>query len=242
MLRDGIVNDPRFGPVFTKHVAKAPWDLEERWDLSRPERDTPLGNLVADAIRGSVAGAGFPVDFALEANGYIAYKIHEGKVVENDVMKSVPYGYDPQSGLGFKLDTVMLLGAQILAGLEFSVSMVEMTDDPCMQVSGLTFEYDSAKAPMPGDQVIYNLTHGIMEWGRVDPLSIKVNGQPIDLMGTYWVALSEQLHKLLLAKGLTPLAALSTGQFEYNAVRDYMASQKILNYSIEGRVIDKAVQ
>jgi len=110
LLRTGIVMDPRFGPVYTKCIARAPWDLEEKWDLTRPERDTPLGNLVADALRTGVTAAGFPADFALEANGYIAYKIHRGKVVGNDILKSVPYGYDPASGLGFSLDVVVVAG------------------------------------------------------------------------------------------------------------------------------------
>ena len=240
MLRAGIVLDPRFGPVFTKRIATAPWDLEEKWDRMRPERDTPLGNLVADAIRTAVAGAGFPVDFALEANGYIAYKIHRGKVVGSDVLKSIPYGYDPASGLGFKLDVVLLAGLQILAGLEYSVSMVEYADDASMQASGLVFEYDSSKAPMDPEQLIYNLTHGILQWGRVDPFSIKINGNPIDLAGTYWIALSEQLHTFLLANGLIPFADMQTGLFEYNVVRDYMSGRQFLNYGIEGRIIDRS--
>jgi 2',3'-cyclic-nucleotide 2'-phosphodiesterase (5'-nucleotidase family) len=241
MLRNGIVMDPRFGPVYSRHIATAPWDLEERWDLTRPERDTPLGNLVADGIKRAVADAGFPVDIALEANGYTAYKIHKGKVVGNDILKAIPYGYDEISGLGFKLDTVLLAGAQILAGLEYSVSMVEYTDDASMQVSGLTFEYDSSKSSLPGEQIIDNLTRGIMEWGRIDPFSIKVNGIPLDLNGTYWVALTEQLHRFLLANGLDPFVSISTGILEYNAVRDFMAGQKTLNCTIEGRVIDRSV-
>jgi 2',3'-cyclic-nucleotide 2'-phosphodiesterase (5'-nucleotidase family) len=239
MLRDGVVMDPRFGPVYTASIARAPWDLEEKWDLTKPERDTPLGNLVADAIRSEVSAAGFPADFALEANGYITYKIHRGKVVGNDIMKSVPYGYDFATGLGFKLDVVLLAGLQILAGLEYSVSMVEYTDDVSMQASGLTFEYDSTKSPMGPEQLIYNLTHGIPEWGRVNPFSIRVNGNPLNLEGTYWVALSEQLHTFLLANGLEPYAAMPTGLFEYNVVRDYMARQGVLSYGIEGRIVDK---
>ncbi|OGD36637.1 MAG: hypothetical protein A2V45_01010 [Candidatus Aminicenantes bacterium RBG_19FT_COMBO_58_17] len=241
-LRLGIVADPRFGPVYEEGIARAPWDLEEKWDPARPERDTPLGNLVADAIRTEVTAAGFPADFALEANGYIAYKIHKGKVVGNDILKSVPYGYDPASGLGFKLDVVLLAGLQILAGLEYSVSMVEYADDASMQASGLTFDYDSTKAPMEPEQLIYNLTHGIPEWGRVNPYSIKVMGNPINLAGTYWVALSEQLHKFLLANGLVPYAEMPTGLFEYNVVRDYMSRQNVLNYGIEGRIVDKPEQ
>jgi 2',3'-cyclic-nucleotide 2'-phosphodiesterase (5'-nucleotidase family) len=227
-------------PHIVKHVATAPWDLEERWQLDRPERDTALGNLVADAIREAVSGAGYPADIGLEANGYITYKIHQGKVVGNDVMKAVPYGYDPVSGLGFKLDTVLLAGAQILAGLEYSVSMVEYTDDASMQVSGLSFEYDSTRTPIPPDQLLAELMKG--NWGRVNPFSVKINGQPLDLWRTYWFALTEQLHKFLLANDLVPFASMETGLFEYNAVRDCMARLKVLNYTAEGRIVDTSVQ
>ncbi|MEW5901051.1 MAG: 5'-nucleotidase C-terminal domain-containing protein [Acidobacteriota bacterium] len=237
-LRVGIVMDPRFGPVYSKRIATAPWDLEERWIVDEPERDTPLGNLIADAIRTGVADAGFPVDMALEANGYIAYRIHKGKVVGNDIMRSVPYGYDPVSGLGFKLDVVLLAGLQILAGLEYSVSMVEYTDDASMQASGLTFEYDSTEASMDPALLVYNLTHGIMEWGRVNPFSIRIKGEPINFEGVYWIALNEQLHKFLLADGLIPFADIQTGLLEYNLVKNYMAEQRFLNYTAEGRIID----
>ena len=238
-LRDGIVMDPRFGPVFTARLAKAPWDLEEKWDLTRPERDTPLGNLVADAILTKVTAAGFAANIALEANGYITYKIHRGKVVANDIFRSVPYGYDPGSGLGFRLDVVLLAGLQILAGLEYSVSMAEYIDDLSMQASGLTFEYDSTKTPMGPEQLIYNMMQGIPEWGRVNPFSIKVNGESINFAATYWVVLNEQLHRFLSANGLEPYAEMQTGIFEYNAVLDYMAELGALNYGIEGRIVDK---
>ncbi|OGD21731.1 MAG: hypothetical protein A2W03_18190 [Candidatus Aminicenantes bacterium RBG_16_63_16] len=241
-LRDGIVSDPRFGPVYTRYVATAPWDLTERWDLNVPERDTPLGNLVADAIKTCVVEAGFPADIALEASGYIAAAVYEGKVVGNDIMRALPYGYDPASGLGFKIDTVLLAGLQILAGLEFSVSQVEYMDDTAMQVSGLTFEYDSTRTPMDPQQLVYNFMNGIWEWGRVDPFSIRVNGQPIDFTDVYWVALNETLHGFLISQGLIPYAEVSTGLFLYSAVRDFMAARRVLDYRAEGRVIDKSVQ
>jgi 5'-nucleotidase/UDP-sugar diphosphatase len=239
-LRAGIIMDPRFGPVYSKRIAFAPRNLEEKWDYDQPERDTPLGNLVADGIKTAVVSAGYPAHIALEANGYIAHRIYKGRVVGNDVMRSVPYGYDPASGLGFKIDTVLLAGAQILVGLEYSVSLVEYTDDLSMQVSGLTFEYDSRRTPIPPDKLLEALSQG--NWGRVDPASVRINGEPLDLWGTYWVALTDQLHKFLSALGMEPHLSMPTGLFEYNVVRDYMSGLKILSYSTQGRIIDRAKQ
>jgi 5'-nucleotidase/UDP-sugar diphosphatase len=240
-LRQGIHHDPRFGPVLTKTVAWAGWNLEERWEEGNPNRDTPLGNLVTDAIREGVAAGGFTLGegiplIAIEANGYIGHRIYRGKVVGNDVMRSVPYGYDPESGLGFKINLVLLAGAQILAGLEYTVSMAEYTDDLSLQSSGLTFAYDSSKSPAA------TLEEILMGLGRLDPFSVMVDGVPLDPSGLYQVALNEQLLNFLNALGLEPFAQIDTGLFLYSVVRDYMKKLKILEYVSEGRIIDRALQ
>jgi 5'-nucleotidase/UDP-sugar diphosphatase len=229
MLRWGIFKDPRFGPVYSDAVAWAKWNLEEKWEEGNPHRDTALGNLITDAIKAGMESQGYPVDFALEANGYIGHRIYKGRVVGNDVLRSVPYGYDPESGLGFKIKTVLLPGAYILAGLEFTVSMAEYTDELSLQASGLTFEYDSSKPPaQPG------------EFSRLDPTSVMINGQRIYPMGLYWVAMNEQLAYLLSSLGLTPIDEKKAELFEYNLVRDFMSKLKYLAYTSEGRIIDRA--
>jgi hypothetical protein len=136
----------------------------------------------------------------------------------------------------------LLAGLQLLAGLEFSVSAVEYMDDMSLQPCGLTFEYDSSKDPMDPMQLVYNLTHGVMEWGRVDPFSIRVNGQPLEFDVLYWVALNEALHDFLKANNLDPYASMETGLFLYSVVRDFMSDRRVLEYRTEGRVIDTAVQ
>jgi len=95
---------------------------------------------------------------------------------------------------------------------------------------------------MAAEQLVYNLTHGVMEFGRVDPFSIKVNGQPFDFGGVYWVALNEVLHDFLITQGLIPYASQETGLFLYNTVRDFMAERQFLDYRSEGRVVDTSVQ
>lgn len=239
-LRQGIQQDPRFGPVYTKPLAWSKWNLEERWEEGNANRDTPLGNLITDAIRESIEGGGFTLGegiplIAFEANGYIGHRIYRGRVVGNDVMRSVPYGYDPESGLGFKLNLVLLAGAQILAGLEYTVSMAEYTDDLSLQSSGLTFEYDSSKAPVATIEEI------IMGLGRIDPSSVRIHGVPLNPEGLYQVAINEQLLSFLSMLGLEPFAQMDTGLFLYTVVRDYMKKLKVLQYSSEGRIIDRAL-
>lgn len=239
-LKQGIEKDPRFGPVYSYPFAMALWDIEEKWQKNNPQRDTPLGNLVTDAIRHGVEKSGYlPGDgnplIALESNGYIAHKIYRGMVVGNDILRAVPYGYDPESGLGFKIQAVLLPGAYILGGLEFSVANVEYTDELSLQVSGLTFSYDSSKKPVSMEQ----LAQGI--FGRVDPLSIRINGAPMGMESLYWVAINEQLLNFLSTLGLKPFAQIDTGLFEYHLVRDYVKKLKILMGKSEGRILDTAI-
>ncbi|MCX6574792.1 MAG: 5'-nucleotidase C-terminal domain-containing protein, partial [Candidatus Aminicenantes bacterium] len=109
-----------------------------------------------------------------------------------------------------------------------SVTYVEYTDELSLQVSGLEFKYDSSQPP----------AESIGEISRLDPFSVKVNGQPINPGGLYWVALNEQLLNFLQANGLVPSDTADTGLFEYNLVRDYMDKLNILDYSSEGRIVD----
>ena len=238
-LKFGIETDPRFGKVYTQHVATAKWDLEEKSEPDDPQRDTALGNLITDALRDVVESSGlqlpgnFPL-IAFEANGYIAHKIYEGKVVGNDVLRAVPYGYDPISGLNSKVKVALLAGAQLLAGLEFSTTVVEYTDELSLQASGITFAYDSSKPAVTDEELLEG------KISRIDPTSILIDGQPIDLEGLYWVVLDELLLNFLTSMNLLPFEEIDTGMFVYNVVKDYMIKLKVLRYESEGRILDTA--
>ena len=238
-LRDGVVRDPRFGPVYSRIVALAGRDIDKDWPATGQFRDTPLGNLVTDAMKKAAKNAGFQVDFALDALGYVAYGIQAGKVVGSDIMRAVPYGYDRVSGLGFKLVVVPMPPSLVLGGLEYSTSVVEYTRDLCIQTSGLTYAYDSSKTPASFGQLN----------GRLDPMSVLLtNGESVytaaaDPAKYYSVVMTEQvfnfLKNLVAPMGIT-LVSFDTGIFEYNAVRDYMQSLRFVTYHSEGRVKDTA--
>jgi 5'-nucleotidase/UDP-sugar diphosphatase len=225
MLRVGLVQDPRFGPVLSAFVARADYDMEKSWPAGTAFRDTAVGDLVADALKWGVKRAGQKVDVALEALGYIGSKIYEGKIVSDDVMRVVPYGYDRTSGLGFKIVLVQLSGLQIFKGLEFSVYYVPYINDLMMQPSGLTFAYDSTNSP----------------GARVDYASVAINGNPVDPLATYWVAMNEQVYKVLKSLDNTVPNPVATNLFEYNLIRDYMKKLIHVGYVSQGRVIDSSV-
>jgi 5'-nucleotidase len=149
MLTAGVVQDPRFGPVFTEAVAYAFRNIDHDWPATGPYRDAPLGDLVADAMKSALlASPGLPpVHCVLDPLGYTEFGIPAGKVVGNDILRAVPYGYDPASGLGFKIVIAPLPGEFILGALEYTVTYVEYTSSLSVQPSGLTFAYDSSKPP-----------------------------------------------------------------------------------------------
>jgi len=218
-----------FGDVYADRLSFALKPHEEIWEDGNPYRDTPLGNLIADALKNRLEYRGSTVDIALEAMGYIAHKLYIGKIVGNDIMRAVPYGYDPSTGLGFKIKRVLLHRDQILAGLEFTVSNVENTDNFSLQVSGLSFEYDSSLTPVAGSIV------------RVDPFSVMVNGVSIFASDLYWVAMNEQLLAFLENLGLVPLSVEDPGVNEFTLVYEYVQQFGILSYDAEGRIIDRAI-
>jgi 2',3'-cyclic-nucleotide 2'-phosphodiesterase (5'-nucleotidase family) len=231
-VRSGVVNDPRFGPVYSQQVALALRDVSKSWPANSHNRDTALGNLVTDAFKIRLAKAGYPADLALDVLGYLGSDIWAGKVVGNNILRAVPYGYDPVSGLGFKVYLVYLPASLLLGGLEYAAGLVTLTNDLAIQASGLTYTYDSARPAAALGQMPT----------RVDVSSIRINGQPVDPKGTYAVAMTGQVFNFLNALvggSLTPLAT-DTGLFEYNVVRDYMKSLRFVCYRSEGRIKDTA--
>ncbi len=232
-LRQGVVEDPRFGPVYTQHIAWTEKDIEKSWPESGDFRDTPLGNVVTDAIMSGLKNAGVQADFALEALGYVAYKIPAGKIVANDILRAVPYGYDSSTGLGNKIVVVPLPGTLILGGLEYTLSTISYTKDLCMQVSGLSYVYDSTKPPSGQLGVL----------SRLDPTSVLAAGEPVAANPGkfYAVAMSEQvfafLNALVAPMGMS-LTVIPTGLSEYALVRDYMKELKRIDCRSEGRIRD----
>jgi 2',3'-cyclic-nucleotide 2'-phosphodiesterase (5'-nucleotidase family) len=235
----GVVKDPRFGPVYTQLVARALRDITKNWPAGSQNRDTPLGNMVTDAFKKGLIKAGYPVDVALDVMGYEGAPIFAGKVVGNNILRAVPYGYDPVSGLDFKVVIVPLTPGLLLGGLEYAADMVTDTTDLAVQASGVTYSYDSTQPKAP------DLLHPT----RLDVMSVMVNG---DLVAAhledpefppYMVAMSEQvfgfLNDLLKPMGidLEPYI-VHTNMFEYNLVRDYMKALKFVHYKSEGRIKD----
>lgn len=231
-IRDSVVSDSRFGPVYSQAVGLTLRDITKDWPEGSPNRDVPMGNLVADAYMHGLKKAGLAPDCALTVLGYIGAEIRAGKIVGNDILRSVPYGYDPVSGLGFKVVVVYLPGQLLLGGLEYAAGTMDFTTDIAVQASGLTYCYDSSRPAAPLGQFPT----------RLDVMSVMVNGEPVAANPDklYAVAMNEQVFNFFNAMtgGLLSQAKVDTGLFEYTLVRNYIRDLKKVSYASEGRIKD----
>lgn len=218
-LKAGVEADPRFGPVYTSNIAAAGVDLTYNLGAGL-FKDTPLGNMLADAFRATTA-----TEIALQPQGFCAQTIYKGPVRGNDIMQAVPYGFDQASGLGLKLVTFETNGMSLLSGLEFTVYNLPVAEDFVLHSSNMTYAYNSA-AP-PGN--------------RIDYASVRVNGVPIDPFGTYTVTTSDAVVGFISQIPGFQLDNLQfTDDFVYTVARDYMIAHSPVVYRTEGRVIDVA--
>jgi len=217
-LKKGIV--ARYGDMYHKVVGVAIHELEKLYDPKSPLRDTPLGNLVTDACRKKGG-----TEMAIAANGFISQKIYGGMIVGADIFRSLSYGFDPATGLGFKLARISMTGLDLVAGLETVLSFLGLSDDIFLQVSGMKYKYDATK-PV-GSRVLVP--------------SIRINGKPLDPVANYTVTVNEGIVALLplLQVNATVLDVLP--DLEYNVVRDYIRKLGVVWYFAEGRIRDVSV-
>ncbi len=217
-LKAGIVE--QYGDVYHTVVANACGDLEETFDSQRPFRDTHLGNIITDAYRWKTG-----TEISLTALGLIAEKIYAGPIVGADIFRAVSYGYDPETGLGLRVVTGRISGAELLEGLEIGLAALEITDDFCLQVSGMAYMYDSAK-PV-GQRLIIP--------------SVRIDGKMIKLNKNYNITINEGIVAVLGGYGveISDLSVLPVN--EYTVLRDYMAKKRVIIPKLEGRILDRTV-
>ena len=217
-LKKGIVS--RYGDMYHKAVGVAIHDLEKLYNPKSPLRDTPLGNLVTDACRKKGG-----TDIAIAANGFISEKIYGGMIVGADVFRSLSYGFDPATGLGFKLARIKMTAPDLVAGLETVLSFLGLSDDIFLQVSGMTYKYDATK-PV-GNRVLVP--------------SIRINGKPLNLGAEYTITVNEGILALLPLLQINATILDVMPDLEYNVVRDYIRKLGLVWYFPEGRIRDVSV-
>ncbi len=218
-LKDGIVST--YGDVYHKIVGIAPCDLELLYDESSQIRDTPMGDLVTDALRQKGK-----TQLGFSAIGLINEKIYAGAIVGADVFRSFPYGFDPATGLGLKLVKVSANGGSLIVGLESALSFLGVNEDYFPQISGMTFKYDGTR-PI-GSRVILS--------------SIRVGGKPLDPSLDYTMTVDEGLYPLLGMLGVNATLIEAMSDYEYVVVKDYIHHLGVVAYRPEGRIRDVSVR
>ncbi|MDR0952468.1 MAG: bifunctional metallophosphatase/5'-nucleotidase [Oscillospiraceae bacterium] len=120
-------------------VANNPVALEHDETTVRT-RETPIGNLIADALRES-AGA----EVALLNGGNINAPLPEGAVTRGQINDILPYSN--------QMLLAAVTGSVLREALEHSVSVYPQAQGGFMQVSGLKFIFDPAKPA--GERILY---------------------------------------------------------------------------------------
>jgi 5'-nucleotidase / UDP-sugar diphosphatase len=205
--------DPKYGSLYTEIIAESNNYMHH--NAGTGYKDSPLGNLVTDAMRDATG-----TDIALDVDAWIAQPIFPSKLSGADIFQSIPYGYDEESGYGFKVVTFTLVGYMLKTALEFALHESLTSGDYNIQVSNMQIVYDSRE----------DLGFKIK--------SMTVGGQPYFSLTTYSVTMTDGLARFLYLAGLSMVVPTETEFVEYKVVRDYVIANSPLNYTTEGRVED----
>ncbi len=206
-----------YGPVFSDFIAYAPRELRNEPD-SLYYLDTPLGNLIADALR-TKAGA----DVGVLPYFYMAEPLAAGRITSNDVLMAFPYGLSETAitGTNMYLLKVTLRGADIYTLLSVTQDFTDSI--PIAQVSGMTYRFDPAASP------------------PLEPSDITVGGMPLDTGATYSLAMDMGTLYLANLLGITPVAVETTAYTMFTAMREYFSELGVVDHTSEGRIMYKGI-
>ncbi|MEW9676816.1 5'-nucleotidase, lipoprotein e(P4) family [Lentibacillus sp. L22] len=187
--------------------------------------ETPIGNLVTDAM---LAGAKSKFDdtvIAFQNGGGIRATIEKGPITTGDVINVLPFGNNPVVG--------KLTGAELKEVLEHSVHLAPEYHGGFLHVSGMTFKFDSNREP----------------GNRVVEMKVNKNGEYVDIDPdeAYLVTTNEFTAQggdgfETLAKADEEGRFKDIGENDWEQIRDYMVNDLNgkVDPEIEGRIIDIA--
>jgi 5'-nucleotidase/UDP-sugar diphosphatase len=208
----------KYGPVFTQQIGTATGFFEEVADslMMNGPQDTPIGNLVTDAFRALTH-----TDIAIEAGGSTAMPIYPGPLVAVDAFRVVGYGFNMDNGLGYQLVTFAMTGADLMFGLEFGLSTIELNDEYLLQTSGLEYTYNP----------------GAPAYSRV--ASVTIGGLPLIPSATYSVTANAFTKVFLeyLQVPFTNLHEFRGDTTEFQVLTDYIKAHSPISPVSGGRIV-----
>ena len=174
---------------------------------------TPIGKLVTGAMKNYVPDA----DCAIEATGHLAENLYPGSITPADLFRVYPYGFDPSDGLGFRIATFKLYGAQLAGVLDALVNGFvhpEIGDfQYVVEAAGMTYDVVSTGTGLHADNVL-------------------MNGNPIDLGTLYKIVGSDRLLGYLSSLfGITPTDPSVFSVSVFKVLEDFVKSQPSLGSS-----------
>ncbi|WP_126425397.1 5'-nucleotidase C-terminal domain-containing protein [Brevibacillus marinus] len=171
-------------------------------------KESNLGNAIADSLR-ELTGA----DVALQNGGGIRASIDKGEITLEEIYAALPFD-----------NTVVMVeasGQTIWDALEHSVASYPAAAGSFLQVSGLTYTFDAAKAP--GQRIV----------------EVTIGGEPIDKQKIYKVAANDFLtgggDKFTMLQDETKLL-LKTKHYLRDAFTEYLQTHKTISPDLEGRI------
>ena len=218
-LKAGVTQ--QYGNVYGRAVAWATHAVADTYDAEREARDTGMGNLISDAFRFHTR-----TDIALTTSGLISEGLASGPLVGADVFRTVSYGYDAATGLGFRMVTFRISGAELLRSLSTCLAAVGLTNAYDVQGSGLSFAYDSRQ---PVERRLL-----------VD--SVMIHGRHVDPSRLYTVTSDQAVVVMLPNMGIAIQDVQVLAETEYEVVHDFVRRLGIVSYGSQGRVRDIAAQ
>jgi 2',3'-cyclic-nucleotide 2'-phosphodiesterase (5'-nucleotidase family) len=207
-----------YGPVYTQQICSATEYFGEVADsiMYPGNHDTPVGNLVTDAFRFKTW-----TDIAVEAGGSTAQPFYQGPIVAADAFRVVGYGFNEVNGLGFRIVTFDILGADLWEAIETCLTTIELNDEFFPQVSGMKYVYNPNLPP--GSRLI----------------SVTIDGNSLDPSAAYSVTGNELLAGLLTDYFEIPISNffLYDSLSEFQVIAEYIALQQTITPIVEGRII-----
>src|SRR5699024_9094754 len=185
--------------------------------------ETPIGNLVSDAMLVKAQEKVPETVIAFQNGGGIRATIEKGPITVGEVMSVLPFGNDPVAG--------KLTGQEIKETLEHSIHLAPEYHGGFLHVSGMTFKYDSSNEP--GDRVI--------------EMKVNLDGEfvDVDLDEEYMVTTNEFTAQG--GDGFETLKKVSEegrfgdiGEIDWEQLRDYLIDLGEVDPENEGRIIDVA--
>ncbi|OQX89012.1 MAG: hypothetical protein B6D65_05060 [candidate division Zixibacteria bacterium 4484_93] len=175
--------------------------------------DTPLGNLVTDALKKTS-----DIDVALETSESVRQGIYPGILYGYELFSTIPIGLDSSTYLTSRIIRMYISGNSLYRLLNLPLSLGNLL----IYISG-------------GRYTVYN--SGSSFSVRRD--SVLVNGEPLLDAATYSVVISQFFYEMLPSLYIFPDSADTLPITEFEAVRDYIIEhpERALSAATEGRII-----